>query len=100
MSAEPPPNLVKLDAYRDGLIEIQDEGSQLAAFLAGAGLLPGAAKVVDFCAGGGGKTLALAQIVGREEARFYACDVVARRLDAIKPRLARRGPRGAFRPFR
>ncbi|HWU49770.1 MAG TPA: RsmB/NOP family class I SAM-dependent RNA methyltransferase, partial [Asticcacaulis sp.] len=63
LPSEPPPNLVKLDAYQSGLIEIQDEGSQLAAFIAAAGVLPGAQKVVDFCAGGGGKTLALSQIM-------------------------------------
>ncbi|HEX5452437.1 MAG TPA: rRNA cytosine-C5-methylase, partial [Stellaceae bacterium] len=44
-------------AFRDGLIEVQDEGSQLAALLADA--RPGM-RVVDFCAGAGGKTLALA----------------------------------------
>ncbi len=98
LPSEPPPNLVKLDAYRDGLIEIQDEGSQLAAFLAGAGLLPGVAKVVDFCAGGGGKTLALAQMMAGN-GEIYACDVVARRLEAIKPRLARAGQEAHFVHF-
>lgn len=88
LPAEPPPNLAKLDIYQNGRIEIQDEGSQLAAFLAGAGLLPGAPKVVDFCAGGGGKTLALAQMMdGKGE--IYACDVVEKRLKAIEPRLQR-----------
>ncbi len=90
LPAEPPPNLAKLDIYQTGRIEIQDEGSQVAAFLAGAGLLPGAPKVVDFCAGGGGKTLALAQMMdGNGE--IYACDVVEKRLKAIEPRLMRAG---------
>ncbi|MDI7774654.1 RsmB/NOP family class I SAM-dependent RNA methyltransferase [Asticcacaulis sp. EMRT-3] len=88
LPAEPPPNLVKLDAYQNGLIEIQDEGSQLAAFIAGTGLLPGAQKVVDFCAGGGGKTLALTQMMAGE-GEIWACDVVEKRLRAIEPRLAR-----------
>ncbi|MBW8880651.1 MAG: RsmB/NOP family class I SAM-dependent RNA methyltransferase [Asticcacaulis sp.] len=103
LPAEPPPNLVKLEAYQTGLIEIQDEGSQLAAFLAGAGLLPGVAngmmpKVVDFCAGGGGKTLALAQMMdGKGD--IYACDVVEKRLRAIEPRLLRAGASAHFVHF-
>ncbi len=55
--AEPPPNIQELSAFREGRIEIQDEGSQIAAGLAGAE--PGT-PVIDSCAGGGGKTLALA----------------------------------------
>lgn len=90
LPAEPPPNLAKLDIYQTGKIEIQDEGSQLAAFIAGAGLLPGAPKVVDFCAGGGGKTLALAQMMD-SKGEIYACDVVEKRLKAIEPRLLRAG---------
>ena len=98
LPAEPPPNLAKLDIYQSGKIEIQDEGSQLAAWLAGAGLLPGAAKVVDFCAGGGGKTLALAQMMdGNGE--IYACDVVEKRLKAIEPRLQRAGATAHFVHF-
>lgn len=98
LTAEPPPNLAKLDMYQNGQIEIQDEGSQLAAFIAGAGLLPGAAKVVDFCAGGGGKTLALAQMMdGNGE--IYACDVVEKRLKAIEPRLSRAGASAHFMHF-
>ncbi|MDV6329541.1 RsmB/NOP family class I SAM-dependent RNA methyltransferase [Asticcacaulis sp. 201] len=98
LSAEPPPNLVKLDIYQSGQIEIQDEGSQLAAFIAGAGLLPGAAKVVDFCAGGGGKTLALAQMMDGN-GDIYACDVVEKRLKAIEPRLLRAGASAHFMHF-
>ncbi len=98
LAAEPPPNLAKLDIYQTGLIEIQDEGSQMAAFLAGAGLLPGAAKVVDFCAGGGGKTLALAQMMAGV-GEIYACDVVEKRLKAIEPRLLRAGATAHFVHF-
>jgi 16S rRNA (cytosine967-C5)-methyltransferase len=87
LKAEPPPNVQKLDAFREGRIEIQDEGSQLAAYLAGAE--PGQ-TVVDYCAGGGGKTLVLAQAVG-EGGRLVACDIVQKRLDNIRPRLARAG---------
>lgn len=85
LSAEPPPNLARLAAFRGGGFEIQDEGSQIAAGLVGAG--PGQ-TVVDYCAGGGGKTLALAEAMeGR--GRLIACDVDPRRLEAIAPRLAR-----------
>ena len=87
LPAEPPPNVQKLTAFRDGRVEIQDEGSQLAAWLGRAA--PGA-TVVDFCAGGGGKTLALAQQM-RGEGRLVACDVEAKRVEAVRPRLARAG---------
>ena len=98
LPSEPPPNLVKLDAYPNGLIEIQDEGSQLAAFIAGSGVLPGAQKVVDFCAGGGGKTLALAQMMAGQ-GEIWACDVVEKRLRAIEPRLARANQSAHFLHF-
>ncbi|WGM48251.1 Ribosomal RNA small subunit methyltransferase B [Brevundimonas sp. NIBR10] len=57
LSAEPPPNVQALAAFKDGRIEIQDEGSQIVCALAVA--QPGM-TVVDYCAGGGGKTLGLA----------------------------------------
>ena len=60
--------------FRDGLIEVQDEGSQLAALLVDA--RPGM-KVVDFCAGAGGKTLALAAAMGNK-GHITACDTLAR----------------------
>ncbi|NJC41997.1 16S rRNA (cytosine967-C5)-methyltransferase [Brevundimonas alba] len=61
LASEPPPNVQALEAFKAGRIEIQDEGSQIVTWLAGAGLTftPGSI-VVDYCAGGGGKTLALA----------------------------------------
>jgi 16S rRNA (cytosine967-C5)-methyltransferase len=76
-----------LQAFKDGLFDVQDEGSQLAALLAGA--RPGM-RVVDFCAGAGGKTLALA--AGMENrGKLVACDVSARRLERAALRLRRAG---------
>ncbi|HVZ30500.1 MAG TPA: RsmB/NOP family class I SAM-dependent RNA methyltransferase [Asticcacaulis sp.] len=87
LPADPPPNVRALPAFRQGLIEIQDEGSQLVAFLAGA--LPGM-TVVDYCAGGGGKTLGLLQVMGGR-GKLIASDVEKTRLNNIKPRLIRAG---------
>ena len=50
------PQLAKLDAFKRGAIEVQDEGSQLLALLVDA---KRGEMVVDFCAGAGGKTLAM-----------------------------------------
>lgn len=74
-------------AFEDGLVEIQDEGSQLAAALVDA---RAGHRVCDFCAGAGGKTLALAATMGNA-GRLVACDTVARRLDGAGPRLRRAG---------
>jgi len=79
------PALTKLDAFARGAIEVQDEGSQLLALLLDA---KRGEMVVDFCAGAGGKTLALGAAM-RNTGRLYAFDVSAHRLDALKPRLAR-----------
>jgi 16S rRNA (cytosine967-C5)-methyltransferase len=76
-------------AYIDGLIEIQDEGSQLAALLAG--VRPGE-TVVDLCAGGGGKTLALAALMANA-GRIVATDTDIRRLAPIHGRMTRAGVR-------
>ena len=78
-------DIQKTRAFATGWIEVQDEGSQLAAALAGA--QPGW-TVVDYCAGGGGKTLALAAQM-RGSGRLVACDVNPRRLDAVPERLER-----------
>ncbi|MDQ4136249.1 MAG: RsmB/NOP family class I SAM-dependent RNA methyltransferase, partial [Pseudomonadota bacterium] len=75
--------------FLKGWIEIQDEGSQLASLLSGA--KPGD-QVVDLCAGGGGKTLALAAMM-RNAGQIYATDNDARRLAPIHDRLARAGVR-------
>ncbi|HTR12020.1 MAG TPA: RsmB/NOP family class I SAM-dependent RNA methyltransferase [Roseiarcus sp.] len=85
-------------AYVKGLVEVQDEGSQIAALLAGA--KPGM-QVLDLCAGAGGKTLALAASMDNR-GQIYATDPDGRRLTAIYERLARsaarnvqvRSPRG------
>lgn len=79
--------LDKLDLYRDGAFEIQDEGSQLLALLVEA---KRGETVVDFCAGAGGKTLALGECM-RNTGRLYAFDTSGHRLQALKPRLARSG---------
>ncbi len=80
-------------AYQDGLIEVQDEGSQLIAALTDA--RPGM-KVVDLCAGAGGKTLALAAAM-QNKGRITACDVSAPRLEGAVKRLARAGVDNAER---
>ncbi len=79
------PALARLDAFARGAIEVQDEGSQLLALLLEARR---GEMVVDFCAGAGGKTLALGAAM-RNTGRLYAFDTSAHRLDALKPRLAR-----------
>lgn len=79
--------LATLDAFRGGLIEVQDEGSQLAALLVDA--RPGM-RVADFCAGAGGKTLALAAAM-ENRGHLVACDTVARRLERATERLRRAG---------
>jgi 16S rRNA (cytosine967-C5)-methyltransferase len=66
---------------------VQDEGSQLLALLVDAHR---GEMVVDFCAGAGGKTLALGAAM-RSTGRLYAFDVSGHRLDALKPRMARSG---------
>ena len=81
------PALAKLDAFVRGAIEVQDEGSQLLALLLDA---KRGEMVVDFCAGAGGKTLAIGAGM-RNTGRLYAFDVSGHRLDALKPRLARSG---------
>ena len=73
--------------FREGLVEVQDEGSQLLAWLLG----PRRGEMIaDYCAGAGGKTLAAAMLM-RGTGRIYAMDVSARRLAALGPRAARAG---------
>jgi 16S rRNA (cytosine967-C5)-methyltransferase len=81
------PALNKLDLFTQGAFEVQDEGSQMLALLTDA---KRGEMVVDFCAGAGGKTLALGAAM-RNTGRLYAFDVSGHRLDALKPRLARSG---------
>ncbi len=81
------PALQQHPVFTEGWVEVQDEGSQLLALMTGARR---GEMVVDFCAGAGGKTLALgAQMRG--SGRLYAFDVSGHRLAALKPRLARSG---------
>jgi 16S rRNA (cytosine967-C5)-methyltransferase len=74
-------------AFRDGLVEIQDEGSQLVAGLVDT--RPGM-RVCDWCAGAGGKTLALAMTMDNR-GHIAACDVSAVRLEGAVRRLRRAG---------
>jgi 16S rRNA (cytosine967-C5)-methyltransferase len=81
------PGLTQWPAYREGRIEVQDEGSQLIARL----VHPRRGDmVVDFCAGAGGKTLALGALM-RSSGRLYAFDVNEKRLTGLGPRLKRSG---------
>ena len=81
------PALQQLPLFRDGSIEVQDEGSQLLALLLEARRNE---MVVDFCAGAGGKTLAIGAQM-RSTGRLYAFDNSAHRLEALQPRLQRSG---------
>ena len=81
------PAINRLELFTSGAIEVQDEGSQLLALLLDA---KRGEMVTDFCAGAGGKTLAIGATM-RSTGRLYAFDVSAHRLDALKPRLARSG---------
>tara|TARA_R110000824_G_scaffold366730_1_gene555441 strand:- start:37989 stop:39287 length:1299 start_codon:yes stop_codon:yes gene_type:complete len=82
-------NVQGLQAFRDGLIELQDEGSQLACMLTAA--KPGE-QIVDLCAGGGGKALSLAAMMGNR-GQIHACDTDRRRLGKLMPRAQRAGAR-------
>lgn len=80
-------SLHKHPLFLDGTLEVQDEGSQLLSLLSGAkrGL-----TVVDFCAGAGGKTLAMGALM-HNKGRLYAFDISEKRLNNLKPRLMRSG---------
>ncbi|MBL8379723.1 MAG: RsmB/NOP family class I SAM-dependent RNA methyltransferase [Burkholderiales bacterium] len=81
------PALARHPLFTSGQVEVQDEGSQLLAELLG----PRRGEMVaDFCAGAGGKTLALGALM-RSTGRLYAFDVSAARLARMKPRVARSG---------
>ena len=87
------PDVQALPAFQDGILEIQDEGSQIAAAMVDARM---GETVIDYCAGGGGKTLALAADM-HAKGRLIASDINPRRLDAIRPRLARAGAAAELR---
>ena len=85
LTGHPPIN--RWELFEQGVIEVQDEGSQLLAHL----VAPKRGEmVIDFCAGAGGKTLALGALM-RSTGRLYAFDVSAARLARAKPRFARSG---------
>ncbi len=79
--------LANLTSFKGGLFEVQDQGSQLIALAAG--VMPGQ-KVVDFCAGAGGKTLAMAAQM-QNKGVIHACDVHSKRLDNLSKRKKRAG---------
>jgi len=81
------PALQNLELFKTGAIEVQDEGSQVLSQIVGARR---GEMVVDFCAGAGGKTLALGASM-RNTGRLYAFDVSEKRLSKLKPRMARSG---------
>ena len=80
-------SLQSIPAYSKGWVEVQDAGSQIAA--AAANAKPGE-QILDYCSGGGGKTLALAAMM-EGKGQVFAYDIDGRRLSAIIPRLKRSG---------
>jgi len=79
--------LFRTECFKEGLFEVQDEGSQLLSYL----VEPKRHEmVVDFCAGAGGKTLHLGALMANT-GTLYAFDVSAKRLERLKPRLKRAG---------
>lgn len=85
------PNVTTDEGYQKGWFEVQDQGSQMVAALAGA--QPGE-QVLDLCAGAGGKTLALASTMGNK-GQIFAFDSDRNRLAPIYDRLKRNGVRNA-----
>lgn len=79
--------LFGLDAFKQGWFDIQDEGSQLLALVSG---VKAGQKVVDFCAGAGGKTLAMAAMM-QNKGVIYASDVHSKRLAQLSIRAKRAG---------
>ena len=81
------PAINRHELFREGLVEVQDEGSQILAWL----VAPRRGEMIaDYCAGAGGKTLALGMMM-RGTGRIYALDISPKRLAALGPRAARAG---------
>lgn len=87
LRVEGKPFMSDTKAFRSGLVEIQDEGSQMIGLVSGA--KPGM-RVLDFCAGGGGKTLILAAMM-KNKGNIVAMDNDARRLEKGRPRYKKAG---------
>jgi 16S rRNA (cytosine967-C5)-methyltransferase len=79
--------LFQAPGFQEGAFEVQDEGSQLLAALVD---VPPRGRVVDFCAGAGGKTLALAMQMDNK-GEILACDVIPRKLEELARRARRAG---------
>jgi 16S rRNA (cytosine967-C5)-methyltransferase len=79
-------DLTATEAFKQGRVRVQDEGSQLVAEIAGHGT-----EILDCCAAPGGKTLVLAE--RNPQARIAACEVSERRLQALRERLHPLGDR-------
>ncbi len=80
-------NLANCASYQEGWLEVQDEASQLAAILCD---VKPEHKIIDYCCGAGGKSLALAHIL-QNKGHILAHDISSKRLNAIKPRMERLG---------
>ncbi len=80
-------NFLKLNLFKEGFLEVQDEGSQIVSRLLGA---EKGMNVADVCAGGGGKALAMWADM-EEEGSITVSDVSQKRLEKIKPRMKRAG---------
>ncbi len=81
------PGLTQWPIFKNGLVDVQDEGSQLIARL----VAPRRREMIcDFCAGAGGKTLALGALM-RSTGRLYAMDINEKRLAGLAPRMRRAG---------
>jgi len=78
-----------IPAYSKGWVEVQDMGSQIAAAVSCAA--PGE-QVLDYCAGGGGKTIAMAAMM-QNKGQIFSHDIDGRRLSALIPRIERAGIR-------
>ncbi len=80
-------NVFQSQAFKDGLFEVQDEGSQLLAMLVDP---KPKSKVLDVCAGAGGKALAMASIMNNR-GEIFAFDIHSTRLEELKKRIRRSG---------